>query len=212
MSSVPPPGAVIETPTYWMFHGTSAENAWHIVRDGFKLSAHQANAKLLGMGVYCTGNSSKAHSYAVRNWIGNNNVGAIISLLVDPTGKTVVIKKDTPLAMTWQQSYAYAWCPFGANNHNLEEFVVADPARITITGVTFVNARTAACEGFHQQMTHPYIVRGTKFAQGVLASPANAKAAALALVKAALGGGGGGGGGGSAKRSEEHTSELQSRE
>lgn len=111
------------------YHGTSIEAALRIQVTGFDVSRAGTNAgALLGPGIYCTTTLEKAMDYAKGKPAG----GIIFELRVD-LGRCKTLAANDDLMKTWQQhGYDSAWAPQGANNQNLAENCIKDPANITI--------------------------------------------------------------------------------
>ncbi len=86
-----------------MFHGTSAQGADGILRNGFNLSDHNGN--MLGAGVYASLEFGKAANY-----------GHVVLKLLVYTGRVCKIDRmGHPLQKSWQGSYDSAWVPPGVN-------------------------------------------------------------------------------------------------
>jgi hypothetical protein len=113
-----------------MFHGTSFSAAQQI-KQGGKHGLHPSTSGMLGAGVYCSRDITKARIYA------HGAGGGVIFELRVRTGKVKAIRHlGHPLQQTWHQAgYDTAWVPKGVNPKGHEENCVWDHTRVTIVGV-----------------------------------------------------------------------------
>jgi len=127
-------GRRLDGPCFEMFHGTSAQNAVAIERDGFRPSI----SGMLGPGVYCSRELRKARRY-----------GPVVLQLEVRLGRVISIdRKDHPLRLLWQTHigghFDCAWVPpnSGVVPSGLEENCVRSPSQIKVVGRVSSNART----------------------------------------------------------------------
>jgi len=119
-------GRHLEGSGFEMFHGTSADNAASIERNGFKPSG----GGMLGPGVYCSRDLRKARRY-----------GGVVLRLCVHLGRVITIdRQGHPLQRIWQTqvggSFDAAWVPpnSGVVPSGLEENCVRSPDQIVILG------------------------------------------------------------------------------
>lgn len=102
-----------------MYHGTTLDNARHIMREGFRASTEG----LLGPGVYLSRDLAKASNY-----------GEAIVEVRAAIGRCVVINsKNARLKKNWHaHGYDSAWIPPQSNvsKSALEEHCIFDPSRV----------------------------------------------------------------------------------
>ena len=114
------------------YHGTSIESAMRIQVYGFDISlSGSSSGELLGKGVYCTPVLLKAVDYAK----GKPSHGVVLELLCD-LGNCKKLTPNDPMRKTWQlYKFDSAWMPNGANDRNMAENCIKDPARITLVRI-----------------------------------------------------------------------------
>ena len=111
------------------YHGTSIDCAVQIQTYGFDISlSGTSSGQLLGKGVYCTPVLAKAVDYAK----GKPMQGVVLQLACD-LGNCKTLKPHDPMCKTWQHhNFDSAWMPTGANERNMAENCIKDPARIKL--------------------------------------------------------------------------------
>ncbi len=113
-----------------MFHGTSLSAAQQI-KQGGEHGLRPSNSGMLGAGVYCSRDITKARNYA------HHAGGGVIFELRVRTGRVKAIRHvPHSLQTTWHQAgYDSAWVPRGVNPNGHEENCVWDHTRVRIVGV-----------------------------------------------------------------------------
>jgi large subunit ribosomal protein L40e len=115
-----------------MFHGTSLSAAQQIQQGG-KHGLRPSTSGMLGAGVYCSRDITKARNYA------HHPGGGVVFELRVRTGRVKAIRHvPHPLQTTWHQAgYDSAWVPKGVNPNGHEENCVWDHTKVTIVGVAW---------------------------------------------------------------------------
>ena len=132
-----------------MYHGTSLSAARQI-KAGGEHGLQPSTKGMLGPGVYCSRDITKARNYAYHS-----EGGVIFELRVKP-GKVKAIRSiPHPLQHSWHaQGYDTAWVPPGVNPNKHEEDCVWDPQRVRIVGVAWSDC------GFTWQTHRPVAAGG----------------------------------------------------
>ncbi|KAG8569281.1 hypothetical protein GDO81_014339 [Engystomops pustulosus] len=115
---------------YTMYHGTSINAAYSILREGFRASA----GGMLGRGVYVSKDVEKASKYPLISI--DQKVVLELSVRVGKVKR--IDRQDHPLRLTWHDNgYDCAWVPPGCGMvpSGQEEDCIYDPRRIRVTDV-----------------------------------------------------------------------------
>ncbi|XP_068167731.1 uncharacterized protein [Antennarius striatus] len=117
---------------YIMYHGTTVDNARHIITEGFL----QSSGGMLGKGVYVSRDINKAAVYP-RHHPSTDRV--VLELRVRP-GRVKRIANDNDLQFDWHANrYNTAWvpanCGLSAAPAGMEEDCVFNPRRVMVVGI-----------------------------------------------------------------------------
>ncbi|KAG8569282.1 hypothetical protein GDO81_014340 [Engystomops pustulosus] len=115
---------------YTMYHGTSVNAAYSILREGFRVSV----GGMLGSGVYVSRDIEEASKYPYYTI----DQKVVLELKVRVGKVKKIDRQDHPLRLTWpDHGYDCAWVPPGCGfmPGNQQEDCIYDSDRITVTDV-----------------------------------------------------------------------------
>ena len=115
---------------YHMFHGTSPDKGWAIIRNGFRLPETDCGSNdeplMLGIGVYLSADIEKAKKHGKF----------VLRALVFIGNETVIDRQDHPRRKNWQNEFDSVFVPpnCGMTKNGYEETCVKSSSQIKVMG------------------------------------------------------------------------------